>query len=964
MITLDKIQSSSNAVAYYSQLDDYYREMGLAPAELAGQGAVHLGIAGAVTGARDDASRLKIFGEVLAGRVAGCQVGNAGKRVAGWDLTVQAPKSYSVAAAHDARLRKVHDHADRAVFAHLEQYGITTRQRSSSGGYAWHQADVVALLARHSTNRNLDEHWHTHMVLASAVRDRRTGEWRSLDAREFRAIRTELEGIYQNALAHGAHAAGYTVDWRIDRYGNPSFELRDVPESLREAASSRRREIDKALAERGESRETASVRQRQAANRVTRQDKELTTDRATLHAVWRERALAYGYDLERARSRNLGEGERIAAADDAVKQAIAHLAERDARFSARDLAHEARLYAQGSVSGDDLKTAIFRAAQQGDLIARQSWGRTAGGQRGHRAGFTTRQGILTEQALLKVAAQLERGSGRRLIDATHSVLSERATQRAIAQAIAVREHANGRPMSDEQKCATAALLAGASRLHILAGHAGTAKTTSVLAAVAAQAQANGIRVRAMAPTSSAAGMLGDALGTKGGTVAAVLHEPAQVVPTGTRACWIVDEAGMISAKDMRDLLTRAEACGATVILTGDARQIGSVGAGAAYAQLSSAVRPEHHHRLTQIVRQTNATLREAVYAALSGRVSEALRKVDTVEVQRRDTQIQIAAERFLQATSAGQSALVVTLSRADRAEVNQEVHARRVASGEVDDAREVTILDSKQWTKAQQSDAARYQVGDVIVWSAAHRYGPCKGEQTPVVDSRGGLITIRRENGTHWTFNPRINARLDVADERNLEIGRGDHLVTRCAMPDARGQRLANGTGLEVIDLQGDQLTVRDTKGLLHTFDTRHGLPMDYGYAMTADQAQGRTVDFAIGVLRSGQEKLADQSRLYVAISRARHAGVVITDNADRLAAVLGKNPGQREAALETLRDPPEPGHLREWLTDIAAKQASERVARMPEHDAQPTRAEDLGLAQTSNEARAFDSEWPELEID
>ncbi len=931
MITIDKIRNAQQAVDYYKRLDDYYRERGQAPAEIAGRGAVALGIEGAVTG-EQDATSVKTFSEVLAGRVGGRQVGDPDRRVAGWDVTIQAPKSFSIAAAYDPRLRDVHDAAERAVFAHLERHGIVTRQRAAGGGYEWHRADPVALLARHTTNRNQDEHWHTHMVLASAVRDRQTGEWRSLDGREIYAIRAELEGIYQNALAHGSREAGFTVDWTVDDHGNPSFEFREIPESLREASSSRRGEIDAALAERGLTREDATVSQRQAANRETRQAKEPMEDRAALRASWRERAIAHGYDPDAKRGRLIGEDQRRAAADHSVRLAIEHLAERDARFSARDLAHESRIYAQGHASDDDLSAAIDRAQRRGDLIQRQAWGRTAGGQRGHREGFTTAEGVKTERTLLATAGKLERANGPRLIDPSGKpALSDRGTARAIDRVITSRETTNGRPMTDEQRAATSAILSSGSRLYVLSGHAGTAKTTSVLAAVADQARANGVTVRAMAPTSSAAGTLGEALWAKSTTVAAVLHEQQKPARSGAREVWIVDEAGMVSAKDMKDLLGRAERQGASVILSGDEKQIGSVGAGAAYSQLSASVRPEHRHMLTQIVRQRDEQLRGAVYAALSGKVRDALAKADTQEIKGRDAQIATAAARYQQAQSAGKSALVVTLSRADRADVNRAIHDQRVASGQVHDVhvREVQILDSKQWTAAQRSDAARYQAGDVIVWGAAHRGGPAKSEQTTVVESRDSLLTVQREDGSRWQFNPRGGStRFDVFDARALEIGCGDQIVTRSVMRNADGGRLENGTRLEVTAIHADRLTVRDVKGKTFNLDTRRGLHLDHGYAMTVDQAQGKTVDTAIGVMRSSQENLTDQARLYVAISRARDHAVVITDDADRLSAVLEKNTGARQQALETDREPPLPGELAEWLAEREPER--ERAERLP----------------------------------
>jgi len=157
-----------------------------------------------------------------------------------------------------------------------------------------------------------------------------------------------------------------------------------------------------------------------------------------------------------------------------------------------------------------------------------------------------------------------------------------------------------------------------------------------------------------------------------------------------------------------------------------------------------------------------------------------------------------------------------------------------------------------------------------------------------------------------------------VFDARALEVGRGDVLVTRSAMNNADGERIGNGTRLEVTGVHADRLTVRDDKGKRFDIDTQRGLAVDHGYAMTADQAQGKTSDVSIGVIRSGQENLANLARLYVIISRARDTGVIITDDAQKLSQTLEKNTGPRQQALETERER-EPEHARagavaEWL--------------------------------------------------
>jgi ATP-dependent exoDNAse (exonuclease V) alpha subunit len=62
------------------------------------------------------------------------------------------------------------------------------------------------------------------------------------------------------------------------------------------------------------------------------------------------------------------------------------------------------------------------------------------------------------------------------------------------------------------------------------------------------------------------------------------------------------------------------------VLVGDVKQLGSVGAGAAFAQLQGAGMETAH--LTEIVRQTNAKTKEAVEATLEGQIRRAFDALD------------------------------------------------------------------------------------------------------------------------------------------------------------------------------------------------------------------------------------------------------------------------------------------------------------------------------------------------
>ncbi|NJO39101.1 MAG: AAA family ATPase [Rhizobiales bacterium] len=118
----------------------------------------------------------------------------------------------------------------------------------------------------------------------------------------------------------------------------------------------------------------------------------------------------------------------------------------------------------------------------------------------------------------------------------------------------------------------------------------------------------------MAPTTDAALTLGKAIGAEGRTVARHLSRVSRVRPSGADKApvWIVDEASMVSAKTMRDLIRAAEQHGARLFLVFDVLQLGSVGAGRAAGQLIE--QGMHTHYLDAIVRQAaEPRLVEAVY---------------------------------------------------------------------------------------------------------------------------------------------------------------------------------------------------------------------------------------------------------------------------------------------------------------------------------------------------------------
>ena len=299
----------------------------------------------------------------------------------------------------------------------------------------------------------------------------------------------------------------------------------------------------------------------------------------------------------------------------AVREAAAILTERDAAFTARSLEQRARQMSLGTARAEQIEQAVAQLQSRGELVERQV--RAIDPVTRHPTllpGFTTAAMIQTERRMLALEQ-----AGRGAVDRFMHRLDAQAL---VGSARALAEE-RGFGWTHGQAEATKGVLTTSARVLGIQGYAGTAKTTTVLATVAEAARQQGYTVKGMAPTTEATLGLAQAIGGEAVTVqrqVAELERGTEGRGSGSAAgkqLWIVDEASLVGARAMHTLLAGATLQGARVLLVGDEQQLGSVEAGRAFAQLQEAGMPTF--RLTEIVRQSNAATKEAVYAALAGR---------------------------------------------------------------------------------------------------------------------------------------------------------------------------------------------------------------------------------------------------------------------------------------------------------------------------------------------------------
>ena len=894
--SVSALASAGQAASYY-EADDYYAEGGMAPSEWLGEAADKLGLSGEVD--RDK------FSELLEGRIAGQQLGTTrdGKveHRPGWDITLSAPKSVSIMAevVGDKRLIKAHGAAVQVALAHVEKHMAATRIRQ--GGEVRREATSNLAIAtfRHATSRAQDRQLHTHAVVINGTQDK-DGSWRSLEPRAFYQLQKEIGAIYRQELAHGVAALGY----RIEAGKDSLFEIACVPEKAIDALSQRTAAIDARLAERGTSRAEASAAGKQIAALDTREAK-ASADHRTLRADWRATADANGFD-KAARDTLIGEArarvknsEATASPELLARQAVAlaaaKLSEREAVFAASTLAREAGDFAFGKAGHDAISAAIAEAGERGELVPR-----TFVDRRGAEfGGFTTSQTIDTERTMLRLE-QAGRGMAQSLAS---PVAAARTIERAARQS-ARSDYA----WTEDQKRATADLLTSRDRITAVQGYAGTAKTTTVLATYAREARRHGVAVTALAPTASAATVLGEALGLRGDTVARHLLSP-ETKASGKDAVWIVDEASMLSAHDMAKLITRADKAGARLVLVGDVKQLGSVGAGAAFAQLQQAGMATA--KLGEVVRQTNAGTREAVMASIEGHAGKALAALErgggkVIEGATPDERLGAMARHYLASSPADRArTLVIEPSREGRDRLTGMIRAKLTEHGELSaDAVRFHALDAKGLTRAEAREAASYAIGDIVRFSRDYAAeGVRRGESLSIsaIDPERGRIALEGRDGRSLDWHPRKwgAGKAEVFELKPMELRTGDRVqFTR----NDRGAGRVNGLGGIVTRIDSDhgRATLELANGREQKLDLSNprDVHLRHGYVQTAHASQGQTAERVLIHADSRSTNLVDQKMLYVALSRAKADAVVVTDDKDRLVRAIYERAGEKQTAM------------------------------------------------------------------
>ncbi|MQY46451.1 Ti-type conjugative transfer relaxase TraA [Rhizobiales bacterium RZME27] len=450
----------------------------------------------------------------------------------------------------------------------------------------------------------------------------------------------------------------------------------------------------------------------------------------------------------------------------------------------------------------------------------------ATGARSH-AKYTTRDLVRIEAQMANRALWLAR---------QHShLISARILKRTFKR----QEH-----LSDEQKSAIEHV-AGGSRITAIVGRAGAGKTTMMHAARDAW-EAAGYRVVGGALAGKAAEGLEKEAGIASHTLSSwELRWDQERDHLDERTVFVLDEAGMVSSRQMAHFVEAAALSGAKLVLIGDPDQLQPIEAGAAFRAIAERI---GYAELDTIYRQREQWMRDASLDLARGNVSAALSAYEQQAMVRtawtRDEAIVSLVDDWDRNYDPQTTSLILAHRRRDVRMLNEMARARLVERSVVDNG-----------CAFETEDGARlFAAGDQIIFLKNEgSLGVKNGMLARVTDARAGHLVAEIGSG-----EDRRQITIDQHFYANVDHGYATTIHKSQGATVDRVKVLASSTmdrHLSYVAMTRHRETAELYIGLDDFADRRGGVLVDHGEAPFEHKPENRDSYFVTLGYGDGEER-------------------------------------------------------------------------------------------------------------
>jgi conjugative relaxase domain, TrwC/TraI family len=480
--------------------------------------------------------------------------------------------------------------------------------------------------------------------------------------------------------------------------------------------------------------------------------------------------------------------------------------------------------------------------------------------------------------------------------------NSRSRSPGVEAIIAEREAKQGFAFSDGQKAGVDLALTSTDRHLGIVGAAGVGKTTS-MNLIVEQYQKAGYEVIGVAPSAAAAKELEAAGCNDTRTLASALLQKEE---SKGKRLYVLDEAGMVSAKDYDAFFQKVDSEGARTLSVGDPLQLQSVEAGSAYKQLldTGAIA---HTRIDEIQRQKDPQLKEIAQAFADGHAAKGVElakpymqqvtyNVEDGKSARTEALSSAAADAYLNLPANERSkTLLLSGTNETRQAINEKIRDGLKQDGTLGNhSVTVTALDKSDMTREASKKCRNYTNGMVVEFQDKEKYGD-RGSRWNVVGKQENRLILQSHDDPEKKIevDPK-KTHIAAYQKRDMQLVNGDQVIFK---KNDKERGVMNGITGQVIDVDNKtgKAQIKLKTGDIISVSKKHTENLDYAYARTIHDSQGATVERSIVVGEAA--KVATAQTAYVACSRERTGLQIITDDSGKLSKAWSKY-AERENAI------------------------------------------------------------------
>ena len=510
----------------------------------------------------------------------------------GYDCKLSPPKSVSmmfaigspeergdILAAH----RDANDKAMQALTDRMEtRRGKGGKNVIGVSGAVWTSCD-------HTTERENGFHLHTHNILFGVAMGE-DGKWGGFESSELYRFQKAADVIYQSHLAENMRQLGYGIeqDAVLDKdqqdTGIRAWRVAGVSRETELMFSERQRQIYEAMAT-GMTHDQAWSQTRKAKDEPEPEE---------LFAQWQESIKGQGVEVDIDHYKGRSDVQAPRRTDEEI---LEQLHKSNAVVNEADILWTV-FRAHAGDSPENLQSDIQRLKETMVEIAPERQHAIDQGESVSRRYSETR---FAWSKIVDWEQEVSRRAEVRKDDASVQV-----PKNVLARAIAEYQQDKGFQLSDEQSGGLNHLCSESGGHAVLAGVAGSGKTT--ISDVFEKAfEANGQQLIGVCVSNKAATKLQEESGMESINIKLMLSRLSRGMPLTddmqaltSRSVVVLDEAGMVPTWEVRELMRHVDEVGAKLILQGDTKQLQPIGAGSGMALVSEKL---GQAELTEIRRQ-------------------------------------------------------------------------------------------------------------------------------------------------------------------------------------------------------------------------------------------------------------------------------------------------------------------------------------------------------------------------